>query len=103
MKRAAAILSIMIFMASVFYSPALAYDKLEKGMSGENVLCMQLALKSLGYAIEADGKYGAATVRIVKSFQRQHGLSQDGVAGNQTLTVLYSLAPSYAASPLPLP
>lgn len=96
MKRTAAILSIMIFMASVFYSPALAYDKLEKGMSGENVLCMQLALKSLGYSIEADGKYGAATVRIVKSFQRQQGLSQDGVAGNQTLTVLYSLAPSYA-------
>ena len=93
--RAVALALAFLF---VFLSAALAYDKLERGMEGSDVMNMQLALRSLGYSIDTDGRYGAATAAVVKSFQRQHGLSADGVAGNQTLTLLYALAPSFAPS-----
>ena len=90
-------LLVLILLAEVFFTfPALAYDKLEKNMSGPDVMNMQLALKSLGYSIDADGKYGALTAKVVKAFQRAHSLTVDGVAGNQTLTALYLLAPAYA-------
>ena len=82
---------------------AMAYTKLEKGAAGDDVLAMQAALQSLGYTITVDGKYGPATVSTVKSFQRQHGLKVDGVAGNQTLTLLYSLVSNPGNNPTPVP
>lgn len=87
---------ILALVLSACPISALAYSKLEKGMSGDDVRNMQLALRSLGYSIEADGKYGSATVNVVKSFQRVHKLKTDGVAGDETLTLLYTLAPSFA-------
>ena len=96
MKRAGMALAIIAVLLSAVFFSALAYDKLERGMSGTNVQNMQAALQSLGYSINADGKYGPATVQAVQAFQRQHGLAVDGVAENKTLTLLYSLAPAYA-------
>ena len=87
-------------------STALAYNKLEKGMEGPEVAAMQQALKDLGYSIKVDGKYGTDTVAVVRSFQRQHGLTADGVAGDKTLTLLYSLVSANAAvsvTPSPAP
>ena len=74
---------------------AFAYEKLQQGDKNDDVLAMQLALRSLGYSITADGSYGPATVNVVKSFQRKHNLTPDGVAGHQTLSLLYSLAPAF--------
>lgn len=73
-------------------SSALAYTKLQKGDKNGEVLAMQKALKTLGYSIATDGSFGASTENVVKSFQRSNGLAADGVAGNATLTLLYSLA-----------
>lgn len=78
----------------LFSSSAFAYTRLEKGSSGSEVLAMQQALKKLGYSISTDGKFGAATENVVKSFQRANGLTADGIAGNDTLTKLYALAGS---------
>ncbi len=72
---------------------ALAYSKLKKGSKGTEVVRMQEALKSLGYSVKVDGKYGSATMTTVKNFQKKYGLTADGVAGNKTLTLLYSLVP----------
>lgn len=72
-----------------------AYAKLERGMENPQVLNMQLALASLGYNLKTDGKYGMGTKSAVKQFQRKYGLTIDGVAGDKTLTLLYSLAPEY--------
>ncbi len=87
---------------------ASANTKLKKGASGNEVWAMQTALQSLGYSITVDGKYGPATVSVVKSFQRKHGLVADGVAGDKTLSLLYTLVsgsgnnPSIAtAAPIP--
>jgi murein L,D-transpeptidase YcbB/YkuD len=41
-----------------------------------------------GAALPADGTYGGALVDAVKSFQRRHGLTPDGVIGPSTITAL---------------
>lgn len=77
--------------------------RLEKGSSGEAVRNMQQAMQKLGYMLTADGKFGDSTMTAVKSFQKAHGLTADGIAGSQTLTLLYSLAAEAAATPKPTP
>ena len=66
------------------------YQKLQRGDSGNEVMEMQDALKNLGYLAEATGIYDDATYYAVKSFQLNNGLTSDGIAGNETLTKLYS-------------
>ena len=78
--------------AILIYSTALAaYDTLRIGDKGQDVLTMQTALVRLGYQIEADGAYGKNTRAAVVAFQKDHNLKADGLAGNQTLSLLYSL------------
>ncbi|MEG1524199.1 MAG: peptidoglycan-binding protein [Clostridia bacterium] len=63
-----------------------------KGAKGEDVLKMQKRLMELGY-LEIDeptSYYGNVTQYAVQLFQRQHELQQDGIAGEQTLALLYS-------------
>lgn len=67
-----------------------AYDTLRPGDKGNQVLLMQQALNSLGYAVKEDSSYGLLTRRAVLTFQRRNSLKVDGIAGNQTLTRLYS-------------
>jgi N-acetylmuramoyl-L-alanine amidase len=60
-----------------------------QGSTGEQVRQVQSRLKSLGYYTgKVDGIYGSATASAVIRFQRDKGLTADGVAGLQTLTSL---------------
>ena len=93
-RCAAALIAGALFLPPL--SGLAAYAKLERGMENLQVLNMQLALASLGYNLKTDGKYGMGTQSVVKQFQRKYGLTIDGVAGDKTLTLLYSLAPSFA-------
>ena len=52
---------------------------------------LQDALKALGYAITVDGSFGPATEKVVKQFQRDHGLVVDGYAGVKTHLMILSL------------
>ena len=64
---------------------------LKRGMSGSDVRELQELLMQLGYDLPrygADGDYGDETVSAVKAFQRQAGLTADGVYGAQTHTAL---------------
>ena len=72
---------------------------------GLEVKQMQLRLKDLGYyAGDADGQFGKGTEGAVKAFQFQHGLKDDGIAGEQTLGVLYSAhAQRFVPTPTPSP
>lgn len=73
--------------------------KLQSGDRGTAVKTMQTALKNLGYSISADGTYGPLTAAAVTTFQKQNGLAADGVAGEKTLSLLYSgSAKKYDAS-----
>jgi len=71
-------------------SSSAAYPRLEEGAKGAEVTAMQRALKSLNYPVEVDGSFGPATKAAVKLFQGANGLSADGVAGQATLSLLYS-------------
>lgn len=70
-------------------SPA-RYTTLKKGANSQAVADMQEALIALGYLSgTADGIFGSSTQSAVIQFQAVNGLSADGIAGNQTLTLLY--------------
>ena len=71
--------------------PNSGYTPLKKGNSGEAVTALQTRLMELGYLeIEEPTDYfGNGTEYAVWLFQRQHGLKQDGIAGEQTQTLLY--------------
>lgn len=56
---------------------------LSQGSSGPTVSALQRALH-----IHVTGHYDSATAHAVKRFQRQNGLTVDGVAGPQTLAAL---------------
>ncbi len=59
------------------------------GSRGNEVSSIQRALKDRGYYTGAvDGIYGTETKNAVISFQRDKGLSADGIAGRETLAAL---------------
>lgn len=72
--------------------PGPQYQSLKKHDKGDAVTALQTRLMELGYLeIEEPTDYfGNSTEYAVELFQRQHGLKQDGVAGEQTQTLLYS-------------
>ncbi len=74
--------------------PAMAgYATLRPGKAySEDVKTMQAALISLGFlGGTPDGIFGNNTENAVRKFQRKYHLNVDGLAGNTTLTKLYSL------------
>ena len=53
-------------------------------IQGEDVRQVQEALKKAGINIEPDGFFGNDTDKAVRQFQKQKGLTADGVVGDQT-------------------
>ena len=76
---------------------------LQKNSIGIEVKQLQQRLKDLGYySGDVDGQYGTGTQTAVTAFQAQHGLKADGVAGEQTLAILYSES-AQTFVPMPTP
>lgn len=64
---------------------------LSSGAHGEKVEELQKRLQALGYYDgEIDGQFGPGTRTAVIDFQTNNGLDADGLAGTETLNVLYS-------------
>ena len=60
-----------------------------QGSKGDTVRTIQTKLKRWGYySGTVDGVYGKQTAEAVKYFQRQNGLTADGVCGSKTLAAL---------------
>ena len=60
---------------------------LRKGAKGDNVKALQILLIGRGYSCGsygADGDFGTATYNAVKAYQKDKGLSVDGVCGPKT-------------------
>ena len=69
------------------------YATLRKGSKGELVTMLQKKLMELGYQLPrygADGDYGNETINAVKQFQKDHGLTADGVVGEKTWSAINS-------------
>lgn len=68
------------------------YSTLSIGSSGDAVKKLQNALINAGYNVGstgADGKYGANTQSAVKKYQKDMGISADGIAGKLTQSALF--------------
>ncbi|MEQ9500787.1 MAG: peptidoglycan-binding domain-containing protein, partial [Deltaproteobacteria bacterium] len=81
-----------------------------RGHRGEGVKQMQEKLIALGYLDPkadrkqaADGIFGAATEAAVRAFQKDQGLTVDGMAGRNTINKLDSIEPPKADDTAPRP
>ena len=73
-------------------SDSTGYRLLYWGCTGSAVKRLQNALINAGYKSivrSADGIYGKWTYDAVRAYQRDHGLSVDGIAGRKTQNSLY--------------
>ncbi len=52
---------------------------------------IQASLCRLGYPTSIDGVYGSNTASVVKLYQRDHGLSADGIFGTQTRNFIQNI------------
>lgn len=82
-------LSIVLCVSFIFYLNDSIYqvDALSSmGSRGSEVTAIQEKLKERGlYTGNIDGIYGSGTKNAVIKFQKQQGISADGIAGPQTL------------------
>ena len=72
-------------------APTTDKPTLRRGSTGEYVTLLQTKLIQMGYdcgATGADGKYGDKTVAAVKAFQRDSGLTVDGICGKNTWSAI---------------
>lgn len=77
------------FGAYAYHAQQTAAVLSQMGSRGDEVRKVQQKLKSLGYFSSAvDGIYGTLTQSAVKRFQRDNGLTADGIAGPRTLSAL---------------
>ncbi len=64
---------------------------LKQGMSGLDVMQLQQYLQDFGYYGDAiDGTFGATTFVALQAFQARNELKADGIAGQETLALLFS-------------
>jgi peptidoglycan hydrolase-like protein with peptidoglycan-binding domain len=61
---------------------------LKPGSEGIDVRFLQRRLNVLGFAIEVDGKFGAATEQAVRALQQAFGYDVDGAVGEATHKLL---------------
>ncbi len=87
MKR---IVSLILCFSIVLGSAIMSVSGLSKmGSRSREVERVQSALKNRGYyTYTVDGIFGTRTRSAVINFQRDHGLSPDGIAGEKTLKAL---------------
>ena len=59
------------------------------GDKGELVVEIQDCLKQMGYLDDINGEYDKTTTEAIRQFQKDNGLTADGVAGEKTLQILF--------------
>ena len=58
-------------------------------MEGEDVLKVQMRLGMQGYTIAADAKYGKITASVIRQFQHNNKLKEDGIVNESTYELLF--------------
>ncbi len=87
MKKIIKISAVLLVCAICLSMSVLALSKM--GSRGTEVKNIQTALKQKGYyKSSVDGIFGTLTRTAVKNFQRDKGLTVDGIAGPKTLSAL---------------
>ncbi len=87
MKKAFKFVLCSILIFSLTLVSAFALSKI--GSRSDEVRKIQTALRDKGYFTSSvDGIFGTLTKNAVIAFQREHGLSPDGIVGEKTLKAL---------------
>lgn len=60
------------------------YTQVSKGSSGDSVKELQKLLNQNGYSLAEDGVFGDKTLAAVQDYQKNNGLTVDGIVGNKT-------------------
>lgn len=83
-------LKTLIFILVLILSVSFSAEAVSKiGSSGQEVSEIQSRLKKWGYySGKVDGIYGTQIKNAVTYFQKQNGLTADGVAGSKTLAAM---------------
>ena len=85
MKRLKTITVIAVLAVVVLAAVSAQAASLKRGSSGSTVEKLQQRLKNWGYySGDIDGIYGSRTENAVKKFQRNNGLTADGIVGPAT-------------------
>lgn len=89
-KRICISLILVFSLIAVFITNDSNVSALSKyGSTGSEVTQIQQKLAGLGYySGKIDGIYGSGTKQAVTNFQRDYGLTADGIAGSKTLNAL---------------
>lgn len=88
-KTLTTLLLAVLTVASVMPAQSFAATPLQQGSANGDVWDLQYRLQLLGfYHDKLDGIYGKNTFYAVKQFQKNYGLSADGIVGNRTWSVL---------------
>lgn len=83
-------------VAKASTDPALTGPELCPWESGPAVAQLQELLRAHGFDLKIDGDFGSITEAAVRSFQKQQGLTIDGVVDSKTWAMLKStLQPGY--------
>ncbi len=80
----------------VSYVPEIYYTALPTlriGYRGNSVKILQCYLNLYGEELDPDGSFGTNTLNSVREFQRENGLTVDGVVGRMTWSLLTRQAP----------
>ena len=99
MKKAFNILLVLLLVAAIgtgswgiyetVFKEESVYALSKYGSTGSEVKKIQKVLKQLGYYKDSvDGIYGTKTKKAVTSFQKDCGLTADGICGKKTLLYL---------------
>lgn len=81
---------LLLFSAAVMLCTAISSNALSKqGSRGDEVTAIQTKLRESGYYNgKIDGVFGSGTKNALISFQKDNGLTADGIAGSKTLQAL---------------
>ena len=87
------IVAIILLNAMVITAIGFVYENTQTlsslGSRGQEVRQIQQKLRSLGlYNGSVDGIYGTSTQKAVRQFQKNCGITADGIAGPKTLLYL---------------
>ncbi|QRG66091.1 spore cortex-lytic enzyme [Brevibacillus choshinensis] len=88
-KTLTTLLLAILAVAIVMPTESFAATQLQRGSVNGDVWDVQYRLQMLGYYNDnLDGIYGSNTANAVRAFQRNYGLTADGVVGDDTWRVM---------------
>ncbi|WP_225999372.1 spore cortex-lytic enzyme [Paenibacillus sp. BJ-4] len=83
--------------------PTFSSAAVDFGSYGQDVYELQSRLKLLGFfGGQVDSHFGSSTLKAVKGFQKEFGMSPDGVVGAKTKLKLVNATPNWKPTETPL-